>query len=51
LPAVDKLREKGFTWRACAKWLENHAGIEINYTTLMRVSQNRDEKDIYGEEM
>ena len=45
LPAVDKLREKGFTWRECAKWLDEHAGIKIHHTTLMRVSQDRDLMD------
>jgi hypothetical protein len=51
LPAVDKLRDKGFTWRACAKWLEAHAGIEISHTTLMRVSQDRELMDpLEGEE-
>jgi hypothetical protein len=42
LPAVDELRQRGFTWRACAQWLNMHAGIEIHHTTLMRLSDGRD---------
>jgi hypothetical protein len=45
LPAVDKLRERGFSWRACAEWLDKNAGIAIDHTTLMRLSDNRDAID------
>lgn len=41
LPAVDMLRLKGYSWRGCAEWLEENAGIEVEHTTLMRISQHR----------
>jgi len=42
LPAVDLLRRKGFSWRACSDWLEKHSGIKIDHTTLMRLSEDRE---------
>ena len=42
LPAVDKLREKGYSWRACAEWLDKNAGIVVSHTSLMRISEDRD---------
>lgn len=41
LPAVDRLREKGFSWRRCSEWLKKHSGIEIHHTHLMRLSEDR----------
>ena len=41
LPAVDKLREKGYSWRACADWLAKNAGIEIDHANLFRLSRDR----------
>jgi len=41
LPAVDKLREKGYSWRACAEWLDKNAGIEIDHANLYRLSRDR----------
>jgi hypothetical protein len=49
LPAVDKLRVKGYSWRACATWLAENAGIEIHHTHLMRLSENREQIDREGD--
>lgn len=42
MPAVNKLREKGYSWRNCAKWLDENAGIEIDHTHLFRLAQSYD---------
>lgn len=42
LPAVDMLRLKGYSWRACAEWLEKNGGIKVDHSSLMRLSAHRD---------
>ncbi len=45
LPAVDMLRLKGYSWRACAEWLEENAGIKVDHSSLLRISENRERFD------
>ena len=45
IPAVELLREKGYSWRACAEWLKENAGIEIDHTSLMRWAEMGDGPD------